>query len=94
MLQLRSRQEADERQPRCRLGQTRKSGPAPAASGLRAEADGAHYFRIEVLRDLGESEVECMVSTDDEAFTYNKRIVSDPGAANDRQSDRAQRPQG
>src|ERR1700755_1042422 len=32
------------------------------------------HLRIEVLRDLGESEVECMVSTDDEAFTYNKRI--------------------
>jgi hypothetical protein len=32
------------------------------------------HLRIEVLRDLGESEVECLVSTDDEAFTYNKRI--------------------
>src|SRR5580692_12505299 len=32
------------------------------------------HLRIEVLRDLGESEVECMVSTDDEAFTYNKRV--------------------
>jgi ParB-like chromosome segregation protein Spo0J len=29
------------------------------------------HLRIEVLRDLGESEVECLVSTDDEAFTYN-----------------------
>jgi hypothetical protein len=27
-----------------------------------------------VLRDLGQTEVECLVSTDDEAFTYNKRI--------------------
>src|SRR5579863_5295037 len=32
------------------------------------------HLRIEVLRDLGHSEVECLVSTDDEAFTYNKRI--------------------
>src|SRR3984957_9927600 len=32
------------------------------------------HLRIEVLRDLGESEVECLLSTDDEAFTYNKRI--------------------
>src|SRR3954449_2722299 len=32
------------------------------------------HLRIEVLRDLGESEVECLVSTDDEALTYNKRI--------------------
>lgn len=30
--------------------------------------------RIEVLKDLGIGEVECIVSTDDEAFTYNKRI--------------------
>src|SRR5882672_6176140 len=32
------------------------------------------HLRIEVLKDLGQTEVECLVSTDDEAFTYNKRI--------------------
>jgi hypothetical protein len=32
------------------------------------------HIRIEALRDLGQTEVECLVSTDDEAFTYNKRI--------------------
>jgi hypothetical protein len=32
------------------------------------------HLRVEVLRDLGQTEVECLVSTDDEAFTYNKRI--------------------
>jgi hypothetical protein len=32
------------------------------------------HIRIEALRDLGQVEVECLVSTDDEAFTYNKRI--------------------
>src|SRR6201992_181063 len=32
------------------------------------------HLRIEVLRDLGQTDVECLVSTDDEAFTYNKRI--------------------
>ena len=32
------------------------------------------HLRIEVLRDLGQTEVECLLSTDDEAFTYNKRI--------------------
>lgn len=32
------------------------------------------HLRIEALRDQGEGEVECLVSTDDEAFTYNKRI--------------------
>lgn len=32
------------------------------------------HLRIEVLRDLGIDEVECLIATDDEAFTYNKRI--------------------
>ncbi|MDX2251990.1 MAG: plasmid partitioning protein RepB C-terminal domain-containing protein [Nitrospira sp.] len=32
------------------------------------------HVRIEVMKDLGFTEVECLVSTDDEAFTYNKRI--------------------
>ncbi len=32
------------------------------------------HLRIEVLKDLGIETVECLVSTDDEAFTYNKRI--------------------
>lgn len=31
-------------------------------------------MRIEALKDLGSLEVECLVSTDDEAYTYNKRI--------------------
>lgn len=32
------------------------------------------HLRIEVLRELGIDEVECLIATDDEAFTYNKRI--------------------
>lgn len=32
------------------------------------------HLRLEVLRDLGDSEVVCLVSTDDEGFTYNKRV--------------------
>jgi hypothetical protein len=32
------------------------------------------HLRIEALKDLGHTEVECLLSTDDEAFTYNKRI--------------------
>lgn len=32
------------------------------------------HLRIEVLKDIGRTEVECLVSTDDEAFTYNKQI--------------------
>lgn len=31
-------------------------------------------LRIEALKDLGHSQVECLVSTDDETFTYNKRV--------------------
>lgn len=31
-------------------------------------------LRIEIARELGWTEVECLVSTDDEAYTYNKRI--------------------
>ena len=32
------------------------------------------HVRIEILKDLGRTEVECLVSTDDESFTFNKRI--------------------
>ncbi len=32
------------------------------------------HVRIEVLKDLGIERVECLISTDDEAFTYNNRI--------------------
>ena len=32
------------------------------------------HLRIDALKDMGESEVTCLISTDDEAFTYNKRV--------------------
>jgi len=32
------------------------------------------HLRIEALKELGEANVTCLVSTDDEAFTYNKYI--------------------
>lgn len=32
------------------------------------------HMRIEALRDLGVERVDCLVSTDDETYTYNKRI--------------------
>jgi len=32
------------------------------------------HLRLEALRDLGETEVVCLISTDDEGFTYNKRV--------------------
>lgn len=33
------------------------------------------HVRVEVLKDLGIERVTCLVATDDEAFTYNKRIT-------------------
>src|SRR3954471_19537777 len=32
------------------------------------------HSRLEVLKDMGHMEVTCLISTDDEAFTYNKRV--------------------
>lgn len=32
------------------------------------------HLRIEALRDLGIDQVECLIATDDETYTYNKRI--------------------
>ncbi|MES0000087.1 ParB N-terminal domain-containing protein [Mesorhizobium sp. M0051] len=32
------------------------------------------HMRIEILREIGVTEVECLVASDDEAFTYNKRV--------------------
>jgi hypothetical protein len=44
----------------------------PTDKGRFLLLDG--HLRIEVLKDLGENNVVCLVSTDDEAFTYNKRV--------------------
>jgi ParB-like chromosome segregation protein Spo0J len=32
------------------------------------------HLRIDVLKDMGECDVGCLISTDDEAYTYNKRV--------------------
>ena len=32
------------------------------------------HIRLEVLKELGQVSVRCLISTDDEAYTYNKRI--------------------
>ena len=32
------------------------------------------HLRIDVLKHMGATEVVCLISTDDEAFTYNKRV--------------------
>ena len=45
---------------------------ASGQDGVFLLLDG--HIRIEILKDLGIDQVECLVSTDDEAFTYNKRI--------------------
>lgn len=40
--------------------------------GMYLLLDG--HMRLEVLKELGVGEVMCLVSTDDEAFTYNSRV--------------------
>lgn len=42
------------------------------AKGRYMLLDG--HIRLEILKDIGETEVTCLVSTDDESFTYNKHI--------------------
>lgn len=32
------------------------------------------HMRIEALKELGEKDVTCLISTDDESFTYNKHV--------------------
>ncbi len=46
--------------------------PCKDDSGQYYLLDG--HVRIEILRELGEKSVVCLVSTDDEAFTFNKLI--------------------
>lgn len=46
--------------------------PDPAHPGRYFLLDG--HLRVEALKDLGIQEVECLVATDDETYTYNKRI--------------------
>ena len=46
--------------------------PDRKKSGRYFLLDG--HLRIEALKDLAIESVECLVSTDDEAYTYNKRI--------------------
>ncbi len=32
------------------------------------------HLRLEALKEMGETEVSCLISTDDETFTYNKHV--------------------
>ncbi|WP_244474597.1 plasmid partitioning protein RepB C-terminal domain-containing protein [Methylobacterium sp. Leaf85] len=43
-----------------------------AAPGRYLLLDG--HLRVEILMDDGKTEVECLVSTDDEALTYNRNV--------------------
>lgn len=62
------------------LGSVRAIGLVEAPAVAADPNAPGHYFlldghlRIEALKDLGETEVECIISTDDESYTYNKRI--------------------
>lgn len=46
--------------------------PKAGSKGQYLLLDG--HLRLEALKDLGESEVRCLISTDDEAFTYNHKV--------------------
>ena len=46
--------------------------PDRRSEGKYLVLDG--HLRLEVLKELGETETLCLIATDDEAFTYNKRI--------------------
>ena len=45
---------------------------APPRDGIYLLLDG--HLRYTVLKAMGATEVRCLVATDDEAFTYNKRV--------------------
>jgi hypothetical protein len=46
--------------------------PDRSAKGKYLLLDG--HLRLEAWKELGKSEITCLVATEDEAFTYNKRI--------------------
>jgi ParB-like chromosome segregation protein Spo0J len=46
--------------------------PQNGNSGLYLLLDG--HMRLEVLKDIKQKEVHCLISTDDEGFTYNHKV--------------------
>lgn len=46
--------------------------PKEDLPGCFSVLDG--HLRVEALSDLGASQARCMISTDDESFTYNRRV--------------------
>ena len=50
--------------------------PQDGTAGTYLLLDG--HLRLEALKDLGETHAPCIVSTDDEAYTYNRRVNKVP----------------
>ena len=50
----------------------------PVVARDRSDPDRYHlldgHLRVEIVRERGDAEIVCLVATDDEAFTYNKRV--------------------
>ena len=46
--------------------------PQDEKSGLYLLLDG--HIRLEVLKEIGHEKVHCLISTDDEGFTYNHKV--------------------
>ena len=46
--------------------------PQKGASGKYLLVDG--HLRLHALRELGETEADCIIANDDESYTYNARI--------------------
>src|ERR1035441_2134527 len=46
--------------------------PQNGNSGTYLLLDG--HVRLQVLKDLGQTHAPCLIATDDEAYTYNKRV--------------------
>jgi hypothetical protein len=46
--------------------------PQDGTAGTYLVLDG--HLRLEALKELGQTQAPCIVSTDDEAYTYNRRI--------------------
>jgi len=46
--------------------------PEKTSNGAYVLLDG--HVRLEVLKDLGQETAECLVASDDEAFTYNHKV--------------------
>lgn len=51
----------------------------PRAPGEYLLLDG--HFRLEILKSLGITEAKCLLSTDDEAYTYNRHVNQIPPVA-------------